>query len=397
MATIPLNEIYQHKLNFLIGAGASSGLFPTLWLPLKDSDDEKKNETIETLATKLDHLGEQYKDHHALLFMYYYENIIEPVCKFQLSDVHIPHDEECTNDDQCKVCEEIKLRKKTIENYEIFIDSIVRLLQQKNDFQRRCNLFTTNYDGCVPLVADKLIKKGNLEFYINDGSSGFLERTLSARNFNNYVCQSGVFGRNSSDIPQINFINLHGSAYWRKLNDTIKVDYNFLDTAVVIPEEARDSLKQLSDILSDETKTTQDLLALNVEINEDIRTAFWDSYDKLPIVNPTKWKFHETVFEEHYYQMLRLLSYRLEEQNSILISFAFSFADEHIRNLIKRSLSNHKLQVFVCCFNDKEHETMYGYFSGYKNVTLIKFDGENLDFTKFNKAVFNADLLRDDV
>ncbi|EPP5680903.1 hypothetical protein ACUT7C_001890 [Vibrio cholerae] len=166
---------------------------------------------------------------------------------------------------------------------------------------------------------------------------------------------------------------------------------------MVIPEEARESLKQLSDILNDETKTTQDLLALNVEINEDIRTAFWDSYDKLPIVNPTKWKFHETVFEEHYYQMLRLLSYRLEEQNSILISFAFSFADEHIRNLIKRSLSNHKLQVFVCCFNDKEHETMYGYFSGYKNVTLIKFDGENLDFTKFNKAVFNADLLRDDV
>lgn len=396
MTSIPLNEIYQHKLNFLIGAGASSGLFPTLWLPLKDSDDEKKNETIETLATKLDQRGDQYKSHHALLFMYYYENIIEPVCKFQLSDIHIPHDEACTNDEQCKVCEKIKLRKETIENYEIFIDSIVRLLQQKSDFQRRCNLFTTNYDGCVPLVADQMIKKGNLEFNINDGSSGFLERTLSARNFNHYVCQSGVFGRNSSDIPQINFINLHGSAYWRKLKDTIKVEYKFLDTAVVIPKEARDSLKQLSEILNDETKTTQDLLDLKVEINEDIRTAFWNSYHKLPIVNPTKWKFHETVFEEHYYQMLRLLSYHLEEKNSILISFAFSFADEHIRNLIKRSLSNHKLKVFVCCFDDKEHETMYGYFSGYKNVTLIKFDGEKLNFTKFNKEVFNADLLRDD-
>ncbi|WPC72665.1 hypothetical protein [Vibrio porteresiae] len=396
MATIPLNDIYQHKLNFLIGAGASSGLFPTLWLPLKDSDNEEKNETIETLATKLDQLGEQYKSHHALLFMYYYENIIEPVGKFQLSDIYIPHDEECTNDAKCKVCEKITLRKETIENYEIFIDSIVRLLQQKSDFQRRCNLFTTNYDGCIPLVADKMIKNGHLEFNINDGASGFLERTLSARNFNNYVCQSGVFGRNSSDIPQINFINLHGSAYWRKLKDTIKVEYNFLDTAVAIPEEARDSLKQLSEILNDETKTTQDLLDLKVEINEGTRTAFWSSYDKLPIVNPTKWKFNETVFEEHYYQMLRLLSYHLEEKNSILISFAFSFADEHIRNLIKRSLSNYTLQVFVCCFNDKEHETMYGYFSGYKNVKLIKFDGENLDFTKFNKDVFNADLLRDD-
>ena len=396
MTSIPLNEIYQHKLNFLIGAGASSGLFPTLWLPLKDSDNKENNETIETLATKLDQLGEQYKSHHALLFMYYYENIIEPVCKFQLSDIYIPHAEECTNDDQCEVCKKNELRKETIENYEIFIDSIVRLLQQKSDFQRRCNLFTTNYDGCVPLVADKMIKKGNLEFNINDGASGFLERTLSARNFNNYLCQSGVFGRNSSDIPQINFINLHGSAYWRKLKDTIKVEYNFLDTAVVIPEEARDSLNQLSEILNDKTKTTQDILDLKVEVNEGILTAFWNSYDKLPIVNPTKWKFHETVFEEHYYQMLRLLSYHLEEKNSILISFAFSFADEHIRNLIKRSLSNHKLQVFVCCFNDKEHETMYGYFGGYRNVTLIKFDDENLNFTKFNEAVFNADLLRGD-
>ncbi|EMY6612225.1 hypothetical protein ABCL16_004503 [Vibrio parahaemolyticus] len=396
MATIPLNEIYQHKLNFLIGAGASSGLFPTLWLPLKDSDNEENNETIETLATKLDQRGEQYKSHHALLFMYYYENIIEPVCKFQLSDTYIPHAEECTNDDQCEVCKKNELRKETIENYEIFIDSIVRLLKQKSDFQRRCNLFTTNYDGCVPLVADKMIKKGNLEFNINDGASGFLERTLSARNFNNYLCQAGVFGRNSSDIPQINFINLHGSAYWRKLKDTIKVEYNFLDTAVVIPEEARDSLNQLSEILNDKTKTTQDILDLKVEVNEGILTAFWNSYDKLPIVNPTKWKFHETVFEEHYYQMLRLLSYHLEEKNSILISFAFSFADEHIRNLIKRSLSNHKLQVFVCCFNDKEHETMYGYFGGYRNVRLIKFEGENLNFTKFNEAVFNADLLRGD-
>lgn len=394
MAHISLNEIYQHKLNFLIGSGASSGLFPTLWLPIKNHDNPEKEETIETLATKLDKHGEKYKHHHALLFMYYYKNIIEPVCKFQLSEVTKTH-KDCKVE-ECETCKKDERRIEAIKNYEIFIDSIVRLLQQKNDFQRRCNLFTTNYDGCVPLVADKLIKEGNLEFCINDGANGFFERTLSARNFNNYVCQSGVFGRNSSDIPQINFINLHGSAYWRKADDTtIKVDYNTLDTAVVIPEDARDSLAQLSAILNDETKTTKDLLNLNVELKEEDRAAFWDSYDKLPIVNPTKWKFHETVFEEHYYQMLRLLSYSLEEQNSVLISFAFSFADEHIRNLIKRSLSNYKLQVFICCFDEKEHETMNGYFSGYKNVTLIKFDDERLDFAMFNEEVFNADLLRD--
>lgn len=393
MASIPLNKIYQHKLNFLIGAGASSGLFPTLWLAVKDSDNPEKEETIETLATKLNQLGDSYKHHHTLLFMYYYQNIIEPVCKFQLSNIKNTHENcEILN---CKVCKKDEIKKKAIDNYEIFIDSIVKLLQQKSNFERRCNLFTTNYDGCVPLVADKLIKKGNLEFCINDGTSGFLDRTLAARNFNTYLCQSGVFGRNSSDIPQINFINLHGSAYWRKSEEVIKVDYKSDEPNVQIPAEANDWLKRLHVILNDEEKTTNDILELGVEFTDKTIDDFWGAYKKLPIVNPTKWKFHETVFEEHYYQMLRLLSYSLEEPNSILISFAFSFADEHILNLIKRSLSNHKLQVFVCCFNEKEHQTMLGHFGGYKNITLIEFGDERLDFTKFNTDVFNGDLLRE--
>lgn len=392
MSKIPLDEIYQQKINFLIGAGASSGLFPTLWLAIKDSNNPEKEETIETLATKLEQLGNEYRTHQTLLFMYYYQNIILPVCNFKLTNIDIQHSF-CIGS-ECRTCKQEKRRKEAISNYEIFIDSIVRLLQHKNEFQKRCNLFTTNYDGCVPLIADKLIKKGDLEFFINDGASGFLDRTLSARNFNNYICQSGVFGRNSSDIPQINFINLHGSAYWRKSGDNITVDYNNTDANVIIPEEATEPLITLHEILSNEKKTTQDVLNIDVEFPEAIIDSFWNSYNKLPIVNPTKWKFHETVFEEHYYQMLRLLSYQLEEPNSILISFAFSFADEHILNLVKRSLSNPKLQVFICCFDKKEHQIMSERFRGYRNVSLISFDDAKLDFTKFNQEVFNADLLR---
>lgn len=393
MPSIPLNEIYQHKLNFLIGAGASSGLFPTLWLALKDSDNREKEETIETLATKLEHLGESYKHHHTLLFMYYYQSIIEPVCKFKLTDVKKTH-EECTIED-CETCKKDEREIGVLKNYRTFIDSITRLLQEKTQFERRCNLFTTNYDGCVPLVADMLIKEGGIEFCINDGASGFLDRTLSARNFNNYICQSGVFGKNSSDIPQINFINLHGSAYWRKENNRIKVDYKTTKTDVVIPDIASTKLEEFCTILNDATKTTQDILDLEVEFPADVIKQFWDTYNRLPIVNPTKWKFHETVFEEHYYQMLRLLSYQLEEPNSILISFAFSFADEHILNLVKRSLSNRTLRVYVCCFNEKERMAMEERFKRDINVQLIALDGGELNFTNFNEKIFNAEVLRD--
>lgn len=373
MDNIPLEEIYQHKLNFLIGAGASTGLFPTLWLAVKDSIVLNKEETIETLATKLDELGK--KEHHTLLFMYYYKEIIEPVCKFRLTN---PLDAR---------------QQKTIENYEIFIDSVIRLLQHKNNFSRQCNLFTTNYDGCIPFVADKILKRGGLAFHINDGSSGFLEKTLLAKNFNTYLCESGIFGMHSTDIPQINYISLHGSAYWRKSDESISVNYGNSETNVVIPVEAGGFLLQLTDILNDSTKTTEDVLALEIDISDEIIENFWKSYNKLPIVNPTKWKFHETVFEEHYYQMLRLLSYKLEEPNSILITFAFSFADEHILNLVRRSLSNPKLQVFVCCFDKNEEIAMQKRFNSYRNVKFIV--REQLDFTMFNESVFNASLLRD--
>lgn len=376
MDSISLNEIYQHKLNFLIGAGASSGLFPTLWLSVKDSDDFTKEETIETLATKFASSGHDH--HYTLLFMYYYQKIIKPVCEFKLSDATSPN------------------QTQTLNNYEVFIDSVVRLLQQKSEFSKRCNLFTTNYDGCIPLIADKIIKKGALLFHINDGSSGFLERTLSAKNFNTYLCETGVFEKHATDIPQLNFINLHGSAYWRKKDESIVVDYSSTETNVVIPEDAHGWLEQLDSILNDETKNTSDILNIEVEFTQEVRDSFWDSYNKLPIVNPTKWKFHETVFEEHYYQMLRLLSYQLEEPNSILITFAFSFADEHILNLVKRSLSNPKLQVYICCFNDKEKNTMESRFNGYKNVQLISIEDTNLDFSKFNESVFNANILRDE-
>ena len=36
-------------------------------------------------------------------------------------------------------------------------------------------------------------------------------------------------------------------------------------------------------------------------------------------------------------------------------------------------------------------------FNGYPNVELITLDGEDIDFTKFNEVVFNANLLRDEV
>jgi hypothetical protein len=241
-----------------------------------------------------------------------------------------------------------------IENYTKFLKTILSVLRRRKE-KKVCNIFTTNYDGCIAHIADDIIKSGTNEFILNDGTRGFFRRYLHARNYNAYTLQSGVFDRYSTEIPQINLIHMHGSVYWRKEANSILVDYTKTYPTNVIDNLIPD-IRQFSTYLRDETKVIEDLKKLNIPVPNG--EAFWKEYKSFPVVNPTKWKFHETVFEEHYYQMLRHLSYELEKQNSVLISFGFSFADEHILNLVKRSLSNPHLQVFLSCFNKDEYESL---------------------------------------
>ncbi|MCL0015983.1 hypothetical protein MKT19_012845, partial [Providencia rettgeri] len=66
---IDISKIRDQELNFLFGAGASAGLFPTLATKMKDN--EGNWESIETLAQYFeDSIQDDYK---SLLFMYYYK------------------------------------------------------------------------------------------------------------------------------------------------------------------------------------------------------------------------------------------------------------------------------------------------------------------------------------
>ncbi|WP_236870776.1 SIR2 family protein [Burkholderia pseudomallei] len=272
-----------------------------------------------------------------------------------------------------------------IKNYRTFLMTALEMVKRRKALDRRCNVFTTNYDGCFPLVADALIREGQIDFVLNDGARGFTQRILQARNFGAYLCQAGVFGRYQSSIPQINLIHLHGSVYWSKLGAAIQVGYDLSARASLLDDEANELLQPFSAALDDPGLTFADLP--EPRFTDEAMKAFWTRYEQMPIVNPTKWKFHETVYEEHYYQMLRLLSYELEKPNAVLITFGFSFADEHILNLVMRSLSNPGLQVFVCCFNKSGHAAMEGKFKGHRNVQCVVLDEGVMDFTSFNKQV----------
>jgi len=366
---IKLEDIYDKNINFLIGSGASFGLIPTLAV---DMEVAGKPQTIETLSVEIERLDSNLKTRlNALLFMYYYEKCIKPARGMDLETLS-------------------ESGRKVITNYESLLKTILFLLNKRNLIDKRCNLFTTNYDGCLVLTADKILSEENIDYVINDGTRGFKNKYLQAKNFNSFLRQTGIFSLQHKDIPQINLIHLHGSVYWKKKDQNILVDYSKANNQINIEETF---VNDFSALLANKSTTFDQLKAFASSQSSDfdeIAEVFLAKYNALPIVNPTKWKFYETVFEEHYYQMLRAMSYELEKPNTIFITFGFSFADEHILNLVKRSLANPSLQLYICCFNTADLTEMKTKFSGYTNVVLISAEHGNLDFSKFNDSVLST-------
>ncbi len=109
---------------------------------------------------------------------------------------------------------------------------------------------------------------------------------------------------------QINLIHLHGSVYWNKLDAAIQVGYDLSSREGLLDGDAMALLQPFSTALNNPASTLADVPG--TEFSDEALRTFLANYEQIPIVNPTKWKFHETVCEEHYYQMLRLLGYELE-------------------------------------------------------------------------------------
>jgi len=363
---IAIGDIYDKDINFLFGSGASFGLLPTLQLQMRTGVADARY-TLEELATKF----EQEDDNGRRLmplFMHYYSTCIRPAERLTL-----------------ETAASTEVGVTVIKNYRTFLLTALEMVKRRKPLDRRCNVFTTNYDGCFPLVADALIKEGHIDFVLNDGTRGFTRRILQARNFGAYLCQAGVFGRYQSSIPQINLIHLHGSVYWSKSDAGIQVGYDLSERDELLNGDQMVMLQPFSAALNNPASTAADLP--DTGFTDEALKAFWVKYEQMPIVNPTKWKFHETVYEEHYYQMLRLLSYELEKPNAVLVTFGFSFADEHIFNLVLRSLSNPGLHVFICCHSKASHTAMEDKFKGYRNVECLVLDEGMMDFTAFNEKV----------
>jgi len=92
-------------------------------------------------------------------------------------------------------------------------------------------------------------------------------------------------------------------------------------------------------------------------------------------VNPTKEKFKTTVFDEQFYELLRIYANSLEKENTILFTLGFSFADEHIKQItIRAADSNPTLQVIVFAYCEKDIDKLKKELGHIKNNNILILD-----------------------
>lgn len=349
-----IKKLYGKNLNFLIGSGASVGGDDGITTLSTSWKEDGKDLSIEDILDK-------HKDDNGLqdiIYTYYYHKIIK---KGFLADID-------------------NKNNSVLKNYKRFLSDIIKFLQRENyQKERRVNIFTTNYDLFFEKAADELT--GKYDFFFNDGSSGNITRKLSMRNFHKKVVHTGAFDNFDREIPIINLFKVHGSVSWNYL-ESGEIGINYIESDdLKIPENGLEKISQ---------KEVKEITLSNNPGN--IKKIISNHY---ALVLPTKGKFESTLYEEFYYQYLRQLSYELEKDNSVLIVFGFSFADEHITEIVKRALNNPFLKVYVYCFKKEDKENISKKLSGVaeeKIEYIVPQDKGLIDFEIFIKKLFAKNI-----
>lgn len=350
------------SINFLVGSGASVPLYPSLSFG-------KDYPTFEEVVSDKK-VTEQAK---GFMYIFYFINWIKPMSEMLNS------------------CKRDGAYSEVFNNYKKLIGAFYNYLRsESNESPKRINIFTTNYDLLFEKAFDEYIYENPL-IYFNDGSRGVFKRYISNKNFYLNITHSGYNDNYKREVPTVNLFKLHGSLSWELDNDRIFViehNLNVTEVSSIISEMNID-FGTIENIINkskskDLTKFVDKLNELVAELNldESLINRFFSCYSKIPIINPNKFKFFETVSEQHYYQLIRSFSYELEKKQSILIVFGFSFADEHLRDIFERSLLNPELQVFLISYFKEEQDKLKNIFGGYKNIKFLPedFQKEQGDF-----------------
>jgi len=371
------DTMQDSNINFLLGSGLSCPYLPLLG-------------NIETLLTEVEDAtltATQRKIIKASLYKRYFDGVIANNPQILKSD---------------------PASSSILNEYKKFLRSLNSLLLKRKVtlLSKDVNLFTTNIDIFLEKALDEL----DLEF--NDGFNGRFRPLFSLSNFKICRFKKSLHFDKSAELPVFNLMKLHGSLSWEQgLNDSVIFSVNLqhiaeVGTKTLAPDHFID--------IPDNAKLAALIPATSGKVSDAATDAFMDAYEKLLIiVNPTKEKFHHTLMNETYYELLRLYSNELEKENTILFVMGFSFADEHLRDITLRAAnSNPTLVVHIISYTSEAGDQIQAKFPSTTvrnaNIKFIAPDQEDdghggkkdafkYDFATINEKIVGAILTSVDV
>ncbi|WP_291560062.1 MULTISPECIES: SIR2 family protein [unclassified Clostridium] len=367
-----LKNIFESSnINFLIGAGYSAGILKTLG----------NIESILEILQKKN--NEDYKFLEAITLWRFFTDCIYPI-----NDV---------------ISDNEKLEK---SHY--FLRELFNLIEKRGNtvYRKKVNIFTTNYDPFIEIS----FEKNRIEY--NDGFLGRIDPYFCTANYNRIIKKCTLFSDKESDFPMFNLFKLHGSTTWEVKSNDDMMGYQNIESANIIFKNKYSSLFEPYNDLSKEFSVIQTneinekkIEEMNIKLQKKVKEynldmsninsegiGFINEYkEQFRIVNPTKEKFNNTVFNKTYYELLRVYSNELEKQNSTLLVFGFSFADEHILEITQRSLNNPTLQMIIFSYRKEAFEDYKKKFDGFRNITIIGIDDLEIDETlRMNEEAITA-------
>lgn len=222
-------------------------------------------------------------------------------------------------------------------------NKLFELLNRLNDnrdsatLHKVINIFTTNYD----ILIERSLENLSLDF--QDGFNGRIKPIYSNSFYGRLLSKQSNMTGKTFELPIFNLYKIHGSISWKEDSEKNIIYYS--------------DYKQKLQLVHSMIENKQDFLG--------------EYFKQLSIINPTKDKLQSTFLNTNYYDLLRIFSNELEKFNSALFVFGFSFADEHIKQLIERVLAFNPTMEVVIFVYDKSKLENFNFFDKYSNVSLV--------------------------
>lgn len=248
----------------------------------------------------------------------------------------------------------------TVEAYAQFISVVDNILFERKNLllPRQANIFTTNYDMFVEFASRKIPS-----LVLNDGfvrtAGTVTDYPFAPEHYSDRTFRSGPVYSHLSEVPTINLIKLHGSLSWR--NNGNSISYDSQPITPLSPADKNDDAK----------------------VDGHLRKFF--------LILPNLHKFHVTMMDRVYYDLLRIFANSMDRENAVLMVFGFSFDDEHILDITRRALRNPTAQLLIFAYDPATVATFKQKFAMHRNAVVISPKaGEFTDFSRLTELLRNA-------